>query len=153
MAAGSSANRNHGRLEAAAGEAAEIEIEVFFDGDCPLCQREIACLRRLDRRERIQFTNIAATEFIVPPGRTFDQLMAEIQGRLPDGTWVSGVEVLRRLYAAVGCRWLVMPTRLPGISQMLDWGYRIFARNRLRLTGRCNDACRLPVLPGPPVSR
>ncbi|CAK8992350.1 Uncharacterized protein At5g50100 [Durusdinium trenchii] len=40
-----------------------FEIEVFFDGDCPLCRREIGMLRRLDRRHKIRFTDIAAADF------------------------------------------------------------------------------------------
>lgn len=47
------------------------------------------------------------------------------------------IEVFRRLYAAVGFGPLVLLSRLPLISQLLDWGYAVFARNRLRLTGRC----------------
>ena len=35
-------------------------------------------------------------------GRPLDVFMSEIQGRLPDGTWVSGVEVFRRIYSAIG---------------------------------------------------
>lgn len=119
-------------------------IEVYYDGDCPLCRREIDWLRRLDRRRRIRFTNIAAPGFQLPNGRTFDQLMAEIHARLPDGTWITGVEVFRQLYGAVCCPLLMAPTRLPGVSQLLDWGYRVFARNRLRLTGRCTENCRVP---------
>jgi predicted DCC family thiol-disulfide oxidoreductase YuxK len=69
--------------------------------------------------------------------------MREIKGRLPDGTWITGVEVFRRLYGAVGFRWLIPFTRLPGIRQLLDVGYRVFAKNRLRLTGRCTNACRI----------
>jgi predicted DCC family thiol-disulfide oxidoreductase YuxK len=122
-----------------------VEVEVFYDGGCPLCRREIGLLRRMDRRGRIRFTDIVAPEFDATRlGTTHAELMAEIRGRLPDGTWIAGVEVFRRLYSAVGCGWLVAPTRLPGISHLLDWGYRVFARNRLRLTGRCTDACRLP---------
>lgn len=114
-------------------------IEVFFDGECPLCLREIKLLRRMDRNDRIRFTDIAdptfrPTEF----GKTNQEFMDEIQGRLPDGTWVTGVEVFRRLYAAVGLGPLVWLTRLPGISNGLEVGYRAFAKNRLRLTGRCN---------------
>jgi predicted DCC family thiol-disulfide oxidoreductase YuxK len=56
---------------------------------------------------------------------------------LPDGTWITGVEVFRRLYSAAGFGPLVMLTRLPVISQIMDIGYRLFAKNRLRLTGRC----------------
>lgn len=115
------------------------DFEVFFDNECPLCRKEIALLRRLDRRQRIQFTDITDPQFRPDSvGRTFDELMAEIHGRLPDGTMVKGVEVFRRLYAAIGLGWLVPLTRLPGISHILDWGYRVFARNRLNLTGRCH---------------
>ncbi|MEM8736651.1 MAG: DUF393 domain-containing protein [Planctomycetota bacterium] len=122
----------------------DFEIEVFFDGDCPLCVREIKMLRWMDRRGRIQFTDIAAADFDAKVlGRNQDELMAEIHGRLPDGAWIIGVEVFRRLYAAVGFRWLVWPTRLPGISWLLDKGYDWFAANRLRLTGRCNEGCKV----------
>jgi hypothetical protein len=70
--------------------------------------------------------------------------MARIHARLPDGTLVEGVEVFRRLYAAVGFRPLVAITRLPGVAQLLELAYVLFARNRLRLTGRCTaDACEL----------
>lgn len=127
------------------------EIEVFYDGDCPLCQREIAMLRRLDQQHRICFSNIAANDFDADSvSKTHTDLMAEIHGRLPDGTWVSGVEVFRRLYAAVGFRRIVSLTRLPVISQTLNFGYRWFARNRLKLTGRCsndNGQCSLPSTP------
>lgn len=115
------------------------EIEVFYDGDCPLCLREINMLRRWDKKQKIQFTDIAADDFSAESvGITFDQLMSEIYGRLPDGTFIKGVEVFRRLYSAVGFSWFVAPTRLPGISHVMDFGYRIFAKNRLRLTGRCD---------------
>jgi predicted DCC family thiol-disulfide oxidoreductase YuxK len=34
-------------------------FEVFFDGQCPICVREIRMLSKLDRREKIRFTDIA----------------------------------------------------------------------------------------------
>ena len=119
-------------------------IEMFYDGDCPLCMRETRMLGRLDRNQRILFTNIAAPEFDVTClGKTQDELMAEMHGRLPDGTWVTGVEVFRRLYSAVGFGPAVWFTRLPMITQLLDVGYRVFAKNRLRLTGRCGETCSI----------
>ncbi len=121
-------------------------IEVFFDGACPLCRREIALLRRLDRnREHIRFTDIDAPGFVPGAvGRTHAELMAEIHGRLPDGSLVTGVEVFRQLYAAVGFGALVAVTRLPGIRHVLDAAYAVFAKNRLRITGRCtDDSCRV----------
>lgn len=122
------------------------EFEVFYDGDCPLCMREIAMLRRLDARGRIRFTDIADPGFDPASlGVPWDTLMKKIHGRLPSGELVEGVEVFRRLYAAVGFERLVRMSRLPGISQALDLSYELFAKNRLRLTGRCDDACEVPV--------
>ncbi len=121
------------------------EVEVFYDGECPLCVREIAMLRRLDRRDRVRFTDIAAAGFDpVAHGTTAEALMAEIHARLPDGTWITGVEVFRRLYTAVGLGPAVALTRLPGVRGALDVGYRLFAKNRLRLTGRCTpESCEI----------
>ena len=117
-----------------------IELEVFYDGGCPLCVREMDMLRNWDRDGRIQFTDIDARDFDATRlGKTQDQLMQKMHGRLPDGTWIHGVEVFRRMYTAVGYASIVWMTRLPLISQLLDLGYLIFARNRLRLTGRCKE--------------
>ncbi len=130
----------------AEGRAEGWQVEVFHDGDCPLCAREVALLRRLDRgRGRIRFTDVAAPDFdAAAHGKAHDDFMARIHGRLPDGTWLEGVEVFRRLYAAVGLGPLVAATRLPGVSHLLDAGYRVFARNRLRWTGRCDASCAAP---------
>jgi predicted DCC family thiol-disulfide oxidoreductase YuxK len=121
-----------------------FDIEVYFDGGCPLCLREVNLLKRWDRKQRIRFTDIDAEIFSsANVGKTYDELMDQMHGRLPDGTWVHGVEVFRKMYAAVGFGPLVWLSRAPGISQILDLGYHVFARNRLRLTGRCTDACKV----------
>jgi predicted DCC family thiol-disulfide oxidoreductase YuxK len=117
-----------------------FDIEVYYDGQCPLCSREMGWLRRLDKRGRIGFSDIAAPGF--DPGTTgvpLEVLMGSIHGRLPDGTLVTGVEVFRRAYAAVGFGIFVRVTRLPLLTRLLDLGYRWFAKNRLRLTGRCGE--------------
>lgn len=121
-------------------------FEVYYDGACPLCMREIRFLRAIDRRGRILFTDIAAPGFdAAKTGYTWDELMDRIRGRLADGTPVEGVEVFRQLYGAVGLAPLVALTRLPGVRQLLDVAYEKFAKNRLRLTGRCRDGvCEIP---------
>lgn len=125
----------------------DYQIQVFYDGDCPLCMREVNMLRRMDRKQQIQFTDIAAADFQAGDyGLGQEELMAEIHGRLPDGTWVRGVEVFRRIYTALGWRAVVRLTRLPVVAGLIAGAYRLFARNRLRMTGRCatgTAACRL----------
>ena len=122
-----------------------FQVEVFFDGDCPLCIREVGFLRRRDKHGRIQFTDIADPGFDpTTAGRTLDELMAEIHARLPDGSLIKGVEVFRRLYSAIGFGPVVALTRLPVVSPALDFAYQVFAKNRMRFTGRCKDnVCKL----------
>ncbi len=124
-----------------------FDVEVFFDGDCPLCLREIELLRKLDARaQRIRFTDIQAADFSPESvGLTFPELMRRIHGRLPTGELIEGTEVFRRLYAAVGFRRTVAFSRWPGVSHLLDAGYSLFAKNRLRFTGRCTEEiCNVP---------
>ncbi|TWT97939.1 hypothetical protein Pla108_20930 [Botrimarina colliarenosi] len=103
-------------------------------------------IRRMDRHERIRFTDIAADGFDPAVyGKSMAELMAEIHGRDQEGVWLVGVEVFRRLYGAVGFGPLVAVTRWPGVRQGLDLAYRLFAKQRLRLTGRCDaGACEAP---------
>ncbi len=125
------------------------KIEVFFDGACPLCKREIALVRWADERRNdppaIKLTDIAADDFNPADyDRTLMDFHEEILGRTPSGEWLSGVEVFRRIYAAIGLGWLAAPTRWALLRPLTEWGYSVFARNRIRWTGRCkDDLCRL----------
>lgn len=118
-------------------------IEVFFDGDCPLCTREVNMIRRRDKLGRILFTDIAATGFDAGArGFTVQELMDEIRAQLPDGTRIQGVDVFRHMYDLIGLGPLVSVTRLWGVRQGLDSLYKVWAKNRLKLTGRCvDDVC------------
>ena len=62
-------------------------IRVLYDGECPLCSREIRFLKRRDRgRGRLQFEDISNPDF--DPGRygvEVEELMARIHGVLPGG--------------------------------------------------------------------
>ena len=91
--------------------------------------------------ERRFLTDIAAPDFDAEAqaGLSYSTLMATIHARLPDGTLITGVEVFRQLYGRVGLKSLMPLTRIPGIKQGLDVAYEKFAKNRLRLTGRCEE--------------
>jgi predicted DCC family thiol-disulfide oxidoreductase YuxK len=122
-----------------------FDIEVFYDGACPLCAREIRMLRGLDRAQRIRFTDIADERFDAREvGATLEALAARIHGRLPDDRMIEGVEVFRRMYAAVGFSRLVAITRWPVVAPALEIAYGVFARYRRRLTGQCSGGTCAP---------
>jgi predicted DCC family thiol-disulfide oxidoreductase YuxK len=130
------------------------EIRLLYDGDCPLCSREIGLLRKLDRgRGRIGFEDIARLEAGSRLyGRDLETLLARIHGVLPSGEVIEGMEVFRRAYAAVGLGWLLAPTRWPLLRPMADAAYRWFARNRMRLTGRPEECTTGHCQPQRPAS-
>ena len=117
---------------------------ILIDGLCPLCAKEAALMRRMDRgRGRLRIVDIAAPGFDAAPyGRTLEDVMGSIHGVTEDGRVISGMEVFRRAYRAVGWGWLLAPTGWPLLRPVFDAGYRWFARNRLRLTGRSCEADR-----------
>jgi predicted DCC family thiol-disulfide oxidoreductase YuxK len=126
----------------------EWQIKVLVDGACPLCRREAELWRWLDRgRGRIALEDVGSPNFNPTEcGLTHEQAMEQIHGILPTGAVVRGMEVFRGAYAAVGWGWLLAPTVWPLLRPVFDRGYRWFARNRLRLTGRrvrCQDRCSI----------
>lgn len=120
-------------------------LTLLYDGACPLCRREMAYLRKLDRgRGRVDGVDISAAGF--DPSRyglTHDEVNGRIYAQRADGTMVSGVEVFRQAYARVGRGWMLKWTAWPGARPVVDAAYRWFAHNRHWLTGRkdCATAC------------
>lgn len=129
-------------------------FKIFIDGGCPLCAKEARLMERLDKgRGRLVTEDIASPSFRPEQyERTYEQMMATIHGQLPDGTVISGLEVFRRAYAAVGWGWLLGWTRLPIINTVANAAYDFFAKHRLTITGRKN-ACDTGGCAVPPPDR
>ncbi len=124
-------------------------ITLLFDGDCPLCRREMAWLKRRDKLGRLGSEDIAAIDFDPRKyGKSIEQLMARIHGVLPDGTLVEGVEVFRRAYREIGLGWLLSWTGWPVLRWFADAAYRVFAKYRPRLPFRGNCAAGRCERPG-----
>ncbi len=144
---------------AAVDENAGWKIKVLYDHACPMCRREVQWLNRRDKNAWIFFEDISAPSF--DAGRYgLEQSAVEgaIHGVMPDGTVITGVEVFRRMYAAVGLGWLLAPSRWPLLRQLTDRAYVAFARHRVRIgaaVGRdCdNDRCATPQPFAPPATR
>jgi len=88
-------------------------------------------VRKLDRSQRIDFTDIAARGFDAnAQGLDVGAVNRQIHGRLSDGTLISGVEVFRQIYGLLGFRRWVAWSRRPWVSRFLDYGYAVFAKHR-----------------------
>ena len=115
------------------------EIKLLYDGECPLCLREVNFLQKRDAgRGKVAFVDIAADDYNPEEnaGIDFETAMGRIHGILPDGTVIKNVEVFRRVYEALGMGWVYAVTKLPVLGALANFIYGIWADLRLRLTGR-----------------
>jgi len=113
------------------------EFTILIDGGCALCAREATLMEKMDGgRGRLRLVDIAQPDFDPAQyGKTYEQVMAHIHGVTKNGEVITGVEVFRQAYAAVGWGWLLGWTSLPGIRWLADIAYNLFAKIRLKLPG------------------
>ncbi|HGY5535738.1 MAG: thiol-disulfide oxidoreductase DCC family protein [Prochlorococcus sp.] len=117
---------------------AEVELTLLFDGACPFCCREVNFLRAHDHHGRLGFVDIDAPGYepTAFAGITYRQAMGRMHALRRNGQVVRDVAVFREAYQLVGMGWLYAPTAWPGVSRAVDGFYQIWARLRLRFTGR-----------------
>jgi predicted DCC family thiol-disulfide oxidoreductase YuxK len=112
--------------------AAEPSLTVWFDGACPLCRREIAQFRKLDRRGAIHFQDVSRSDASCPldPAELLARFHAQERG-LP---LVSGAAAFAAMWRAIP---LLRPigelARIPTLLWLLERLYTVFLRFRPKL--------------------
>lgn len=108
------------------------KLIVYFDGACPLCLREIAIMRRLDRRAKIDFVDVTRAEAAACPLRPAD-LLARFHAS-EDGRLLSGAAAFAAMWRAIPLlRPIGLAARAPWVLAMLERLYVAFLRVRPRL--------------------
>jgi predicted DCC family thiol-disulfide oxidoreductase YuxK len=117
------------------------KIRLLYDGECPLCVREVNFLKARDGgRELIDFVDIAAEDYNLENngGIDFERAMGRIHAIKADGEIIENLEVFRQVYEVLGMGWVYAITKLPILGAIADFLYGIWADWRLPLTGRPN---------------
>ncbi|KAG9269542.1 hypothetical protein AMEX_G16589 [Astyanax mexicanus] len=134
------------RTAAAAGplrlicSSAPQPVRVLYDGECPICVKEIEVLRfvQKNRTGKVEFVDISVPEY--DGGRyrgvSYEVAMKEMTVIDENDEVHRGVPAFAVMYKAVGLGWLARLISLPLIRPLMDRAYDVFARNRLRWTGR-----------------
>ena len=103
-------------------------IVVWFDGSCPLCRREIALMRRLDRRGTITFVNAVEDAGICATSRA--DMLARLHAR-EDGQMLTGAAAFAAMWRAIPLlRPLGLLARSPHVLSLIERLYRVFLRAR-----------------------
>ena len=118
-------------------------LTLLFDGGCPLCLREVTFLQRRDRRLHpdaplLAYVDINADDYnpAAHGGISYREAMGRIHALTADGQVLRDVAVFREAYRLIGLGWLYAPSAWPGLRQLADGLYGLWARWRLPLTRR-----------------
>lgn len=111
------------------------ELTLYYDGKCLFCAAGMRRLAGWDRANRLDYVDMSQPGF--DPSHlnaTMDDLNREMVSQRADGTVLVGVQSLLAAYTLVGKGWLVWPLRVPLLRDLLSWMYRVFARNRYKMS-------------------
>ena len=104
------------------------EVVVWFDGGCPLCRREIAFMRRLDRRGAVTFQDVQKRGSVCPLPR--DDLLERLHAS-ENGRMLSGAAAFAAMWRAIPpLRPLGLLARSPHVLSALEGLYLMFLRVR-----------------------
>ncbi len=116
---------------------------MFYDGGCPLCSREVAHYRRLDREARIEWVDIHANPRAVDSiGVNYEEAMARLHVRDSNGEVQTGVWAFAAVWDALPYyRWLARMLRTLRLLSVLDLAYTRFASWRFKRRACATDSC------------
>jgi predicted DCC family thiol-disulfide oxidoreductase YuxK len=122
----------------------DTPLEVFYDGSCIVCAREMESYRRRVAEQRLVFVDISAAEFVATDyGLSQAEFMRELKVRDATGRFYSGVDAFVALWRTLPdgsfYRLLAELVPLPGVRFAAGLGYRLFARYRHLLPRRGGD--------------
>lgn len=107
-------------------------LTVWYDGTCPLCLREIALMRRLDRRGAIAFVDLGDASSDCPLDR--QTLLARFHAQEAGKAVVSGAKAFAAMWRAIPVLSLFgQLARIPPVLWLLDLAYGGFLKVRPRL--------------------
>jgi predicted DCC family thiol-disulfide oxidoreductase YuxK len=111
---------------------------VLYDGLCRFCTAQVQNLLKLARPGAIELVDFQQPGVLDRfPGLTHDICMQAMCLVTPDGKIVRGFEAAVQAVATRPVlKYLANLYYIPGIRQLLDWLYRVIARNRYRIMGK-----------------
>jgi predicted DCC family thiol-disulfide oxidoreductase YuxK len=101
-------------------------LTVYFDGSCPLCQREIGFYRRMPAAKVLGWVDVSQPAEL-GAGLDCRSAMARFHVRNAQGQLFSGAAAFSQLWRQLpGWRWLGWLSAAPPVSWLAELAYRAF---------------------------
>lgn len=106
-------------------------LRVFFDGGCPVCNKEIGLYKNLDKAGAIEWLDISLDDQTKTLPLPRQALLARFHVQTPEGELISGARGFIEMWKKLpGWHWLAKVCSIPGLPNILELGYRGFLRLR-----------------------
>ena len=123
---------------------------ILYDGVCGLCNRFVHFVLKRDSRDRFRFASLQSTfasailtRYGTNP-KDVDTIYALLNYQQPGERLAARSDAAIAILAELGDFWRGLGVGLAILPRgLLDWGYRLIARNRYRIFGKY-DQCLLP---------
>ena len=111
-------------------DARETDLEIWYDGSCPVCVRSRLWCERRDHEHRLRFRDFrSADDNQLPADREHHR--ATMMVRTPEGGLVDGFPAWRRILATLPrWRWLARIAGIPPLAWFGSAVYRVVASHR-----------------------
>ena len=129
------------------------KLDVFYDGDCPICAFEVAFYERRDKADLIHWRDITClSDAELPAGKSREELLGKFHTLDAEGNWHVGVDAFHAIWQRLPFfRRLAWAFKTPGLRQATSLFYRLFLvwqrRNRLKRQMRVAERSLTPPLP------
>ncbi|XP_010780803.1 uncharacterized protein At5g50100, mitochondrial-like [Notothenia coriiceps] len=115
-------------------------VKVLYDGQCPLCVKEIWFLKfmQTNRPEKVDFIDISLPDYDGGKykGVSYEMAMEEMHVIDENDKIHRGVPAFSVMYNASGLGWVGRFLMWSPVRPLAEICYEAFARNRLKWTGR-----------------
>ncbi len=86
-----------------------MEIQVFFDGSCPMCSSSSRLIHRLDWLHKVKLINLHQPGVLDKAGISYKKAMSRIQVRTGTSKVYEGIDALIRISTVIPVFWLLTP--------------------------------------------
>ena len=128
---------------------------VYHDGECPICNIEINAMKRLDKTKHIKWVDISKDQAALDAaGLSYQQTMDRIHVQDENQQMITGVEGFLNIWKHLPYFRRAVPIIrfTPGLFWLMEKAYVLFAKYRLKITGKAMATSAIPVNVNPTIN-